>query len=159
MSDNFEIMEKELLSDNKCGYDKIDDKEKEKIFAFSEGYKEFLNACKTERECTLWAEERVKKFGYKEFGEFETLKPGDKFYIKNTDKSIFLWDRRLDEAYDSQEYRLIHGHTPTVNEGNKTKAKVHRHHNVINVDCGSNFPKLGGRMAALCIETDKVLYV
>lgn len=76
-----------------------------------------------------------------------------------TDKSIFLWDRRLDEAYDSQEYRLIHGHTPTVNEGNKTKAKVHRHHNVINVDCGSNFPKLGGRMAALCIETDKVLYV
>ena len=90
MSDNFEIMEKELLSDNKCGYDKIDDKEKEEIFAFSEGYKEFLNACKTERECTLWAEERAKKFGYKEFGEFETLKPGDKFYIKNTDKSIFL---------------------------------------------------------------------
>ena len=44
MSDNFEIMEKELLSDNKCGYDKIDDKEKEKIFAFSEGYKEFLKA-------------------------------------------------------------------------------------------------------------------
>jgi len=90
MSNNFESIEKELLTESKCGYEKITDEEKQKIFSFCEDYKDFLNECKTERECTRWTEERAKKAGFKCFAEFETLKPGDKFYIKNTDKSIFL---------------------------------------------------------------------
>ncbi len=90
MSTDFETMEKELLAANKCGYEKINDEVKKEIFSFCEEYKEFLNQCKTERECTLWAEEKAIKAGFKAFSEYETLKPGDKFYVKNTDKSIFL---------------------------------------------------------------------
>ncbi len=90
MSENFEILEKELLSENQNGYEKITDETKKEIFAFCEGYKEFLNACKTERECTLWVESVAKNNGFKDFSDFDSLKPGDKFYVKNTDKSVFL---------------------------------------------------------------------
>ena len=32
-------------------------------------------------------EEEAKKNGFKELGEYKTLKAGDKFYIKNTEKA------------------------------------------------------------------------
>ena len=90
MSTDFETMEKELLTSDKNGYERITDEVKKDIFSFCEGYKEFLNECKTERECTLWVEQKAKAAGFKSFSEYEELKPGDKFYVKNTDKSVFL---------------------------------------------------------------------
>lgn len=90
MPNSFENLEKDLFSDNKNGYEKITEETKKDLFSFCEGYKDFLNECKTERECTLWIEKTAAAAGFKSFSEFESLKPGDKFYVKNTDKSIFL---------------------------------------------------------------------
>ena len=45
-------LEKELLIDNCSVWENADDKEREGIKQYCEGYKSFLNSCKTERECT-----------------------------------------------------------------------------------------------------------
>ena len=42
--------------------------QEEKAFAYCEGYKEFLNAAKTEREFVREAVLRLKEAGYEEFG-------------------------------------------------------------------------------------------
>lgn len=91
MSDSkYAKLEKELLLDRKNCFEKIEEKEEKQAFDFCESYKKFLNTCKTERECGFFFEEEAKKNGFKELGEFESLKKGDKFYIKNTEKAILI---------------------------------------------------------------------
>ena len=60
----------------------------EKAAKFCEGYKEFLNAGKTERECVRQAVQMLKKAGYKEFDPKASYEPGDKVYYVNRGKSL-----------------------------------------------------------------------
>ena len=41
--------------------------QKSKSQKFSEGYKEFLKTCKTERECVNFIKEKAEKLGFKEY--------------------------------------------------------------------------------------------
>lgn len=52
--------------------------QEEKAFAYCEGYKEFLNVAKTEREFVREAVLRLKEAGYEEFEEGKIYQPGDK---------------------------------------------------------------------------------
>ena len=60
----------------------------EKAFKYCEGYKEFLDAGKTERECVKEAVKMLKKAGYKPFDSGESYEPGDKVYYVNRGKSL-----------------------------------------------------------------------
>ena len=60
----------------------------EKAFKYCEGYKEFLDAGKTERECVKEAVKMLKKAGYKPFDSRESYEPGDKVYYVNRGKSL-----------------------------------------------------------------------
>ena len=60
----------------------------EKAFKYCEGYKKFLDAGKTERECVKEAVKMLKKAGYKPFDSRESYKPGDKVYYVNRGKSL-----------------------------------------------------------------------
>jgi len=60
------------------------------IFDFCEGYKDFLNKGKTEREACAYAVKLCEENGYKPFTFAEKLKVGDKRYFLNRDKSIFI---------------------------------------------------------------------
>lgn len=66
-----------------------------KVFAFSDGYKDFLSACKTERECTEFVAEEIEKQGYKNIDELIVkngkLKAGDKVYANNMGKGIAMF--------------------------------------------------------------------
>ncbi len=64
----------------------IDEK---KAFAFSEGYKKFLDIAKTEREAVREIEKIAKSKGYKNFDKIKTLTSRDKIYYK-TNKNIIL---------------------------------------------------------------------
>ena len=55
---------------------------------FCEGYKEFLNKGKTERECVKKAVAILKNAGYREFDPKESYKAGDKIYWVNRKKAI-----------------------------------------------------------------------
>ena len=56
--------------------------------AFCEGYKEFLDHGKTERECVNAAEKLLKAAGYAVFDAKRSYRPGDKVYKINRGKSI-----------------------------------------------------------------------
>lgn len=60
----------------------------EKAAKYCEGYKAFLDAGKTERECVREAVKMLKKAGYKPFDRKETYSAGDKVYYVNRGKSV-----------------------------------------------------------------------
>lgn len=81
--------------ESKNVWDKYEEDELSKVFAFNEGYKNFISICKTERECVTEAIRIAESYGYR---SLETLikdqvklKPGDKVYANNMDKSIALY--------------------------------------------------------------------
>ena len=60
----------------------------EEAATFCEGYKEFLNQGKTERECVAKAVEMLEAAGYRPLSMTEKYRPGDKVYLVNRQKSI-----------------------------------------------------------------------
>ena len=85
-----EELSKKLFNKKENGWKALDSSEKQKIFNFSNGYMEFLNKAKTEREFVKHARELADKNGFKDIMEFDTLKPGDKIYFINRNKSMYL---------------------------------------------------------------------
>ena len=63
---------------------------KEAAFAYCEGYKEFLDTAKTEREFTAKAVEKLATAGYVPFEDGKEYKPGDKVYFVNRGKSLAM---------------------------------------------------------------------
>ena len=55
---------------------------------FCEGYKQFLNDVKTEREVVAYSEDLLRSAGYKPFVPGQQLNPGDKVYVINRKKCV-----------------------------------------------------------------------
>ena len=76
---------------NKTVWNKLNEEQKAKLFAFNEEYKKFLSASKTERifaeNCIKEAEEK----GFRPLDSFTELKAGDKVYVSNRGKSVCLF--------------------------------------------------------------------
>lgn len=64
--------------------------DKEIVFKFSQGYKEFLTKCKTERESVDEAVRFAEECGFKPLESFTSLKEGDKVYAVNKLRSVIL---------------------------------------------------------------------
>lgn len=64
--------------------------QREAAFAYCEGYKQFLDEAKTEREFTAKAIELLKQAGYEEFDPAKIYNPGDKVYYNNRGKSLAM---------------------------------------------------------------------
>ena len=61
-----------------------------KIHTFCEGYKSFLNAAKTERECVREAVKLAEKAGFVPFQPGAAYAPGDRVYCVNREKAMIL---------------------------------------------------------------------
>ena len=85
-----ENLKNKLLNNKEVGWNEIDTREKEAIFTFCNGYIDFLNKAKTEREAISTSKAIAESNGFKDISTFETLKPGDKVYFINRDKSMYL---------------------------------------------------------------------
>lgn len=77
----------------KSVWQQIDENEKEKIYAYGEDYKNFLDKAKTEREATSFIIEKAKEKGFIELKEAlkNKIKKGDKIYVNNKNKSLALF--------------------------------------------------------------------
>lgn len=85
-----ELYEK-LSYTSKNAWEVLKEEEKPFVFDLAEKYKHFLNCAKTEREVVEYFIERAKEKGYKEFNNnIQELKPGDKVYFVNNNKSILF---------------------------------------------------------------------
>lgn len=85
-----EQLQKELTLDRSNGYLTVSDAEIKKAHKFAEGYKDFLNAAKTERESVDFAIKEAKKLGFVEFNASKKYKAGDKVYYNNRNRAICL---------------------------------------------------------------------
>ena len=87
---NTEQLRESLLSAPKNGYVGMTDAQRQEMNDYCKRYSAFLDACKTEREATAWTVKAAEKAGFKALTPGMTLKPGDKVYKNNRNKSILL---------------------------------------------------------------------
>ena len=85
-----EELRKKLLADPKNGYVTLTAEQRAEMEAYCKGYAVFMDECKTEREATAWAVKEAEKYGFKAMKPGMDIKPGDKVYLNNRDKSILL---------------------------------------------------------------------
>ena len=85
-----ENLEKKLLDEKKSGWFNTDDEKFGKIFDFCNGYMEFLNRSKTEREFATNARQVAEENGFVDINKVEHLNSGDKVYFVNREKSVYM---------------------------------------------------------------------
>ena len=85
-----EKLKEKLFDIKKNGWEKISEEEKQEVFEVSNEYMKFLNKSKTEREFVKNARKLADENGYRDIMEFDELKPGDKIYFINREKSMYL---------------------------------------------------------------------
>ncbi len=76
---------------SKNAWEKYQDIDIENVMKFSEGYKDFISKCKTERECVKYSIKLAEAKGYKNLDNVKTLKPGDKVYATNKGKNFIAF--------------------------------------------------------------------
>lgn len=83
-------LQETLLAKHKNGWEGLSEAEKKKIMKFSDGYMNFLNHGKTERECVKEAQKIAEENGFRPLESYKKLKAGDKVYSINRGKNIIL---------------------------------------------------------------------
>lgn len=83
-------LRKALAYEKKNGYDRLLPGELEAIETYCEGYKQYLDAGKTERECVDRTVALAEAAGFRPFTRGMEIKPGDKLYRVNRDRAIML---------------------------------------------------------------------
>jgi len=105
----------ELKYTRKNVYKEADGKELEKIYAFGEEYKKFLDAAKTERDAAVTAKKLAEEKGFKPFSFSEKLKAGDKRYFINRHKNVFLISVGTEDvAKDGVRIMVAHVDSPRL---------------------------------------------
>lgn len=90
MADKKELdeLKQKLFSKKENGWNS--DVNKNEIFNYANGYINFMNKSKTEREIIKQSKIIADSKGFKDIKECDTLKPGDKVYYINREKSMYL---------------------------------------------------------------------
>ncbi len=86
-----QLLSEKLSYKNENVFDMVDAKTEKEAFDYCEGYKNFLDVAKTEREAVNTAIALANKNGFKEYSFGTVLKPGDKYYYNNRGKSLILF--------------------------------------------------------------------
>ena len=82
-------MKEELLNKKQSGFKGIDSSLKQEVYNFCNGYIDFLNHVKTEREATSEIVANLCNNGFKDLEYIESLHEGDRVYMVNRDKSVY----------------------------------------------------------------------
>ncbi len=90
MADKKELdeLKQKLFSKKENGWDS--DVNKNEVFNYANGYINFMNKSKTEREIIKQSKIIAESKGFKDIKECDTLKPGDRVYYINREKSMYL---------------------------------------------------------------------
>ncbi len=83
-------LRKALQYKKKNGYDCLREGDMEAMEAYCQGYKQYLDAGKTERECVDRTVAMAEAAGFRAYERGMSLKPGDKVYRVNRGKAIML---------------------------------------------------------------------
>lgn len=79
-----------MMSEKKIYWDGLDDSMKTTIMDYCEGYIHYLNSAKTERQAVKETVRIARENGFRDISEYNELKPGDRVYGINRNKSLYL---------------------------------------------------------------------
>lgn len=79
-----------LLMAPKHGLNRLSAEARAEMENYCTRYMAFMDACKTEREATAWAVSEAQRRGFRPFVPGMDVKPGDRIYYNNRNKSIAL---------------------------------------------------------------------
>ena len=85
-----EQLREKLLCERKNGYTNLTEQQRKEMEDYCNGYRAFMDACKTEREATAWTIAQAEAHGFRPYAEGMEITPGAKYYYNNRDKSIML---------------------------------------------------------------------
>ena len=85
-----EELKTKLFNKKENGWNDKTKEEKDEILEYAKGYISFMNQSKTEREIIASARKIADKNGFYDIKDMKSLKPGDKVYWVNRDKSMYL---------------------------------------------------------------------
>ena len=80
----------ELLYKQKNIWETFSEPDKQAVMDYCEGYKTFLDYGKTERLCVDYVIEMAEKAGFVEYSDKVDIKCGDKIYVNNRGKALYL---------------------------------------------------------------------
>lgn len=83
-------MENELFYDKKTGWSRMNAEERQAMQDYAEGYKQFLNEAKTERDAVAFLKAKAEALGFVPYTRGMSVKTGDKYYKVNRNKAIIL---------------------------------------------------------------------
>ena len=83
-----EKLKEKLFNKKGNGWNSV--QEMNNIMNYAKGYIDFMNKSKTEREVIKESKKIAESNGFKDIKQFESLKPGDKIYYINREKSMYL---------------------------------------------------------------------
>ncbi|MBE7022037.1 MAG: aminopeptidase [Ruminococcaceae bacterium] len=96
------------------GWKSVDAKLKNRIYDFSEGYKAYLDVGKTERLACSEALRLAQAEGFCNLEEKKTLQPGDKVYLVNRDKNLFLAIIGTEDVEKGISFVISHIDSPRI---------------------------------------------
>ena len=85
-----EELKKKLFVSKENGWLDLNNNTKQDIFSYAKGYINYLNNSKTEREIISSSKKIAEENGFKNIEKIKELKPGDKVYYINHEKSMYL---------------------------------------------------------------------
>ena len=85
-----ELLKESLCMTKKTAFELMSKQDLKKCDKYCEDYKKFLDKAKTERESVAYAVEFLEKRGFKPFEYGKKYVKGDKFYLNNRDKAIYI---------------------------------------------------------------------
>ena len=85
-----EELREKLLAKRTNGYATLTPEQRVEMETYCKRYMAFMDACKTEREATAWTVAIAQQHGFMPLTPGMDLKPGDKVYYNNRNKSILL---------------------------------------------------------------------
>lgn len=101
-------LREKLFMERKNAFHKLTDKDIKTVDKFCEGYKDFMDKAKTEREAVIYAVELLEKKGFAEYTPDMKLSAGDKIYRVNRGKAVIA--AVIGKAPISEGVRLCAAH-------------------------------------------------
>ena len=109
-----EILKEKLFNNKKAGWIDSSEEKKREIFKFADEYMFYLNQAKTEKEIVEFSKEILLKNDFKELKCLDEIKPGDKVFWVNRNRSLYIAVIGTDKIENGLKIVGAHGDSPRI---------------------------------------------
>ena len=104
----------ELTYQKKTVYERCEQSIIDAAFDYAEGYKQYIDLCKTERESVSESIKMAQAHGFKPYTFGTKLSAGDKYYYNNRGKNLFLFTIGSEDVSEGIRISVAHVDSPRI---------------------------------------------